>query len=206
MSAPRAPAVVGVALSQPPERYTFSRSLYSAVALLSALVPTLVDTETENCSPNDFPTMNLGSNALVDGENDGSIANLSSFTMPRTPSSNLPLYGPSTRDDATPAPTAPSDPASDWVVTPSDSRLTMSFLLSGGSDVRSTSYLSRVPVTITVTVMVPFVVSARASSRGLFRRGSWNSTLSRFRSYLFPWYSTVPESTSKAPSTMIRAA
>ena len=71
-------------------------------------------------------------------------------------------------------------------MTPSDRRLTMSVLLKGGSDANSTSYFSSVPVTLTTMFTFPFFVSARKSSPGLFRLGSWNSMAPRVNSYRFP--------------------
>ena len=64
------------------------------MAVLSADVPTLVAMETEARSPNDFPTMNFGSNVFVVEENAGSMANRSSPTTPRIFSSTPPLYRP----------------------------------------------------------------------------------------------------------------
>ena len=101
-------------------------------------------------------------------------------------------------------PTAPSCPASACVMTPSDSRATISFFARGGSENMSTSYFSSVPVTATVTVTFPFLVSARTSSRGLFFRGSWKSTSARLTSYLFPRNSAVPSTTSNDPRTITR--
>jgi hypothetical protein len=182
----------------------FSRSLISAVAVLSAAVPTLEDTETDVRSPNDFPTMNFGSTVFVVEEKPGSMANRSSPTTARIPSSTPPLYGPSATEAAAADPTVPSCPAISFVLTPSERRAMMSFFPSGGSEKKSTSYFSSVPVTVTVTVTYPFFVSARASRRGLFLRGSWKSIVTCFRSYRLPPYSTFPSTTSKDPRMITR--
>src|SRR3989304_2874364 len=75
-SAPRSPCCVVVALVQAPWRYTFSRTLNSATALLSVVVPTFVETETEKRSPKVFPTMNRGSKDLSVEEYAGSMGEL----------------------------------------------------------------------------------------------------------------------------------
>ena len=54
-------------------------------------MPTLVAMETEARSPNDFPTMNFGSNVFVVEEYAGSMAKRSSPMTPRILSSTPPL-------------------------------------------------------------------------------------------------------------------
>ena len=112
------------------------RSYYEA--LLSAEAPTPVETETENRSPKDFPTVTRGPKDLSVDEKAGSTENLSSPAIPRIPSSTLPVYGLSAMDAASAAETDPSAPPSSSALTPCERRLKMSFLLNGGSDTNST--------------------------------------------------------------------
>ena len=106
----------------------------------------------DNRSPNDFPTTNLGSKDWVVWEKPVSMANLSSPTVLRIFSSTptvLPIaiaaVPPNPEDGPVPVP----EVAVFCVVTPKARRLTMSVRLNGGSDVKSTSGFSMVPVTRT---------------------------------------------------------